>query len=120
VRHWANAIDLEQISFSFQDDCRYRSIAADPTARLLLAAGDEDNFDPVDIFNSTIDVARLIRRTAHGKAEFWSNTGHSVHSERPRLFAREIVYFLTNPDASGSLNGAMTSPQRAGPSRTDQ
>ena len=120
ARHWTNAIDLEQIYFSFQDDCRYATVASSPASRLLLAAGDGDNFNPNAIYNSTVDVARLIRRSAHGKAEFWSDTGHSFHSERPHLFAREIVYFLANPDAAGSPNGPVTAPQPAGSSRTDQ
>ncbi|MDA4118237.1 MAG: zinc dependent phospholipase C family protein, partial [Thaumarchaeota archaeon] len=50
-RHWISAIDLEQVYLSFQDDCRYRSIASSPSSRILLAAGDKDNFAPNAIFN---------------------------------------------------------------------
>jgi hypothetical protein len=54
-------------------------------------------------------VAKAIRETAHGKAEFWLDTGHSIHSERPRLFVREILYFLDHPDAGDSPNGTVVS-----------
>ena len=86
----------------------------------MLCAGDKDNFQPNPIFNSTRDVARMIRHTAHGKAEFWTNTGHSFHDERPNLFAKEIVYFLNNLDAGDSPNGTVTSPLPAAFSETDK
>ena len=120
ARRWTQAIDLEQICFSFQDNCLYRAIASAPGSHLLLAAGDRDNFNPPVIYNSTIDVARLIRHTAHGKAEFWSDTGHSLHAERPHLFAREIVYFLNNLGAGNSPNGDVTAPVPAPYSNTAQ
>jgi pimeloyl-ACP methyl ester carboxylesterase len=119
-RNWISAIDLEQVYLSFQDNCRYQSIASSPESRMLLASGDRDNFNPNPIFNSTIDVARLVRHIAHGKAEFWSDTGHSFHDERPNLFAKEIVYFLNNLDAGDSPNGTVASPQPAAYSETDQ
>jgi pimeloyl-ACP methyl ester carboxylesterase len=119
-RHWMSALDLEQVYFSFQDNCRYRSIASSPASRLLLASGDRDNFAPNPIYNSTLDIARLMRHTAHGKAEFWLDTGHSFHDERPSLFAKEIVYFLNNLDAGDSPNGTVTSPLPASPSETDK
>jgi pimeloyl-ACP methyl ester carboxylesterase len=121
VRHWTNAIDLEQISFSFHDDCAvYGLIASSPGAHLLLASGDRDNFDPNAIYNSTLELAHLIRHTAHGKAEFWFDTGHSLHSERPHLFAKDIVYFLTHLDAPDSPFGTVGAPQPAPFSATDQ
>jgi len=115
-----SALDLELIYLSFQDDCRYRSIAASSNSHLLLAAGDRDNFNPNQIYNSTLDIARLMRHTAHGKAEFWLDTGHSFHDERPQLFAKEIVYFLTHLDAGDSPNGTVTSPLPAAFSETDR
>ena len=108
MRHWATAVDLELITFSFQDNCLYQQIAASSTSHLFLAAGDRDNYDPVDIFNSTITVAQLLRHNVRGKAEFWKDTGHSFHDERPHLFAKEIVFFLTNLDADTSPNGTTT------------
>jgi hypothetical protein len=121
ARHWTNAIDLEQISFSFHDDCAvYGLIASSPGARLLLASGDRDNFAPNAIYNSTLELAHLIRHTAHGKAEFWFDTGHSLHSERPHLFAKDIVYFLTHLDAPDSPFGTVGAPQPAPFSATDE
>jgi hypothetical protein len=106
IRHWITALDLEQIAFSFQDTPPKPSL---PDARLMLVAGDNDNYFPNAIYNSTIAVARAIRETAHGKAEFWLDTGHSIHSERPHLFVKEILYFLDNPDAGDSPNGTVVS-----------
>src|SRR5262249_45913495 len=98
--------DLEQIAFSFQDKPPKQFL---PDARLMLVAGDNDNYFPNAIYNSTIDVARAIREMAHGKAEFWLDTGHSIHSERPHLFVKEILYFLDHPDAGDSPNGTVVS-----------
>ena len=117
VRRWITALDLEQISFSFQDD----PPTLQPDARLMLVAGDNDNYFPNAIYNSTIEVARAIRQTAHGKTEFWLDTGHSIHSERPHLFVMEILYFLTKPDAGDSPNGTVVStPPKAGYSMADR
>ena len=117
VRRWITALDLEQISFSFQDD---PPKLLQPDARLMLVAGDNDNYFPNAIYNSTIKVARPIRKTANGKAEFWLDTGHSIHSERPHLFVKEILYFLANPHAGDSPNGTVVStPPKAGYSRDD-
>jgi hypothetical protein len=59
--------------------------------------------------------------SGQGKAEFWLDTGHSIHNERPRLFAREIIYFLTHPTAGDSPNGTVVStPPKAAYSMTDR
>jgi pimeloyl-ACP methyl ester carboxylesterase len=118
-RHWITAVDLEQISFSFQDDQNLPK----PTlgTNLMLVAGDNDNYFPNEIYNSTIDVARAIRQQASGKAEFWLDTGHSIHNERPHLFVKEILYFLANPHAGDSPYGTVVStPPNAVYSVTDQ
>jgi hypothetical protein len=118
IRHWITALDLEQIAFSFQDR---PPKAFQPEQRLMLVAGDNDNYFPNAIYNSTIEVARAIRDTAHGKAQFWLATGHSIHSERPRLFVKEILYFLDNPDAGDSPNGTVVStPPKAAYSQMNQ
>src|SRR5579859_3980713 len=126
-RHWTIAIDLEQISFSFQDSRPHLSVVTTPAAaglppsNLMLVAGDNDNFFPNAIYNSTIDVARSIRLSGQGRAEFWLDTGHSIHNERPRLFAREIISFLTNPGSGSSPNGTVVStPPKAAYSMTDR
>jgi pimeloyl-ACP methyl ester carboxylesterase len=125
-RHWAIAIDLEQIWFSFQDAKAPEAIAWPAHSHLMLVAGDWDHYNPNQIFNSTIDVTRMIRRPIgkpppKGKAEFWADTGHSFHDERPHLFASEIVYFLTHLDAGDSPHGpVITTPQRAQYTETSQ
>ncbi len=92
-----------------------------PGSRLLLVAGDNDNFFPNAIYNSTIDLARSIRLSGQGKAEFWLDTGHSIHNERPRLFAKDILYFLANLDAGDSPYGTVVStPPMAVYSVTDR
>jgi pimeloyl-ACP methyl ester carboxylesterase len=116
VRHWASAIDLEQVYFSFQD----KPIAPSPNSRLFLAAGEKDNYDPVNIYNSTISVANHLSGAANGRAEFWLDTGHSFHDERPHLFATEIALFLNNPSGTKSLSCAPAKPKEAPNSRTDQ
>jgi hypothetical protein len=117
IRHWITALDLEQIAISFQDKPPMQMA---PDARLMLVAGDNDNYFPNAIYNSTIEVARGIRDTAHGKAEFWLDTGHSIHSERPHMFVLEILYFLDHPDVGDSPNGTVVStPPKAEYSRTD-
>jgi hypothetical protein len=116
-RRWITAVDLEQISFSFQ----VTPPAPKPGSNLMLVTGDNDNYFPNEIYNSTIDVARAIRQSAPGKAEFWLDTGHSIHNERPRLFVKEILYFLANPGAGDSPYGTVVStPPNAVHSVTDQ
>lgn len=115
ARHWATAIDLEQISFSFQDQKPCLSVVTTapspglPGSRLMLVAGDNDNFSPNEIYNSTIDFVRSIRLSGQGKAEFYLDTGHSIHNERPHLFAKDILYFLANLDAGDSPYGVVVS-----------
>jgi hypothetical protein len=109
-RPWMTAVDLEQISISFQDT----PPAPAAGTNLMLVTGDNDNYFPNAIYNSTIAVARTIRLSAPGKAEFWLDTGHSIHNERPHLFAKEILYFLANLDAGDSPNGVVvTTPPQA-------
>lgn len=116
-RRWITAVDLEQISFSFQDN----PPAPKPGSNLMLVTGDNDNYFPNEIYNSTIDVARAIRQSVPGKAEFWLDTGHSIHNERPHLFVKEILYFLANPGAHDSPYGTVVStPPNAVHSVTDQ
>jgi pimeloyl-ACP methyl ester carboxylesterase len=127
-RRWTTAIDLEQISFSFQGQTNpilsLTFTAAQgglPASRVMLVAGDNDNFFPNEIYNSTIDFVNSIRMSGQGKAEFWLDTGHSIHNERPRLFASEILYFLDNPTAGDSPNGvAVPTPPKAANSVVDQ
>ena len=63
------------------------------TVRTLLAAGEEDDHEWVRIYDGTRKVAELMTRTP-GRLLLLRKTGHSIHTERPRYFAAEIVKFL--------------------------
>ena len=91
-------------------------------ARLMLVAGDNDNFHPMPSTTAPSTWRRAPRHVDGQRArrEFWLDTGHSIHSERPHLFVREILYFLDHPDAGDSPNGTVVStPPKADYSRVD-
>ena len=59
----------------------------------LLIGSAQDNFPGSNIFDATKKLAALMTATP-GTGLFLSNTGHSVHFERPRFLAGEIADFL--------------------------
>jgi pimeloyl-ACP methyl ester carboxylesterase len=59
----------------------------------LLIGSALDNFTGSNIFDATRSLAGLMTTTP-GTGLFLANTGHSVHFERPRFLAAEIVSFL--------------------------
>ena len=59
----------------------------------LLIGSAQDNFPGSNIFDATKKLADLMTTTP-GTGLFLSNTGHSVHFERPRFLAGEIADFL--------------------------
>jgi hypothetical protein len=68
--------------------------------RQLLVAGDKDNYKGTlnfaafsNIFDNTRSLSELMAHTP-GRSLFLKDTGHSIHSERPRFFAGKIVNFL--------------------------
>jgi pimeloyl-ACP methyl ester carboxylesterase len=61
--------------------------------RQLLIGSEEDNFAGSNIYDATRKLADLMTTTP-GTSLFLKNTGHSVHFERPRYLASEIVDFL--------------------------
>ena len=63
------------------------------TVRQLLAAGADDNFQGSNIFDATRTLSNLMVNTP-GESLFLLHTGHSMHVERPRFLAGEIVKFL--------------------------
>ncbi len=63
------------------------------TVRTLLAAGADDDFAYANIFSATRKLAQWMVNTP-GRSLFLTRTGHSMHIERPRLMARQIVDFL--------------------------
>jgi pimeloyl-ACP methyl ester carboxylesterase len=127
LRHLATALDLELVYLSFPDTFGQGAISPyggalnftfpspSPSSRLLLLAGDKDNYLSPFIYYSTQVMAAALTgslglvipgssasQQAYGKAEFWQNTGHSFHAERPQALAREIAYFINNLDAGNA------------------
>jgi hypothetical protein len=71
----------------------------------MLAAGDQDDFPNVSIFTNTQRLAAAMA-FAPGTSLFITDTGHSIHNERPVFFANSIVQFLLTPwqSAGGSVS----------------
>jgi pimeloyl-ACP methyl ester carboxylesterase len=102
--HWRLACD--QLVHSHVDryvrtDPNSRLRYQDNTVRQLLVAGAHDDFKFSNIFTATQKLAKKMVDTP-GRSLFLAKTGHSIHVERPRYFAGEIVRFLTEgPRARG-------------------
>ncbi|MFZ1287056.1 MAG: alpha/beta fold hydrolase [Candidatus Phosphoribacter sp.] len=64
------------------------------TVRQLLMAGADDNYDGIEIYDRTRELAKLMVNTP-GESLFLLHTGHSMHVERPVFVAEEIVKFLS-------------------------
>jgi pimeloyl-ACP methyl ester carboxylesterase len=97
-RQWHYRMDWEQLVYSYRDpdkgskDPRWKSFHS----RLLLAAGSEDNNIGAHIYTRSIDLAQFLTKTnAHGRTFFIEHTGHSIHDERPILWAAQIDAFST-------------------------
>jgi pimeloyl-ACP methyl ester carboxylesterase len=110
--HWRLGTELLLFSF-FNDDwegpantpelpqgANYWSI----TKPTLLAAAEDDDWDEgpnqpyENRYSRTIYLAQLmIKGPTPGKTLFLPNTGHSIHNERPKLFAQQVVAFLSSP-----------------------
>ncbi|MBI3542886.1 MAG: alpha/beta hydrolase [Deltaproteobacteria bacterium] len=93
-RLWHWRLGAEQLIYSHQSapdhpTPRWR----DNHVRMLLATGQEDDFNFTNIFSSTRKTAHQMRGTP-GQALLFAGTGHSIHVERPALMARKIVEFL--------------------------
>jgi len=61
--------------------------------RALLIAGAADDWQWVNIYSASRTLAALMVHTP-GNSLFLSQTGHSIHFERPRFLAKEIAKFL--------------------------
>jgi hypothetical protein len=98
LRKWHWRVGGEQLIYSHFD----REDRWDPASpfrytlnvvKHLLIAGADDNFRGTNIYDSTRALADAMATTP-GTSLFLTNTGHSVHAERPRFLANEIVDFL--------------------------
>jgi len=92
--HWRLA--AEQLIFSQQTPPDRRTpLYMDNHIRMLLACGTRDDFNFTNICSSTRKTAELMTQTP-GRAIIIKDTGHSIHNERPRYFAGEIIKFLSH------------------------
>lgn len=102
-RRWTHRLNYEMSIFSFQEgdvflpnhaetEPRYLTM----TSRLLLGAGQQDDYFAVKNYSNTVSVAGKMVNTP-GTTLFLKNTGHSIHDERPAFFATQIVEFLNPP-----------------------
>lgn len=105
-RQWTTRLNYEMTQFTFhegdvyKDTDRNKDAQEGParyltmTSKLLLAAGVEDDYPQVKNFEETMRVTPLMPNTP-GTTLFLMKTGHSIHDERPKFFAKHIVDFLT-------------------------
>jgi pimeloyl-ACP methyl ester carboxylesterase len=97
-RQWHWRVACEQLIYSHAENVVYGDTSTPVrctlnTVRTLLAAGEEDDHEWVRIYDGTRKVAELMTTTP-GRLLLLRKTGHSIHAERPRYFASEIVKFL--------------------------
>jgi pimeloyl-ACP methyl ester carboxylesterase len=97
-RQWHWRVAGEQLLFSHFDRVTHDDDTTPlryelNTVRTLLAAGEVDNYFSTKIYDNTAKLARLMVN-ADGRLLQVANSGHSIHTEHPRFFAREIVSFL--------------------------
>lgn len=110
--HWHWRLGTEVLAFSFFND-NWAGPAHDASGRpnanymgitkpTLLVAGDDDDWAMgpglhlENRWSQTRKMAAMMKNTP-GKTLFLTNTGHSIHNERPNLFAQHIVDFLLSP-----------------------
>jgi pimeloyl-ACP methyl ester carboxylesterase len=97
-RQWHWRVAGEQLLFSHFDRVTHDDNTTPlrfelNTVRTLLAAGEVDNYFGTKIYDNTAKLARLMVN-AEGRLLLVANSGHSIHTEHPQFFAREIVNFL--------------------------
>jgi pimeloyl-ACP methyl ester carboxylesterase len=106
--HWRLAGD--QLVYSHVDrfirgDANSPFRHEDNVVRQLLVAGEDDDYKYGNIFGATIKLAKEMGANPPGRSLFLAKTGHSIHVERPRYFAGEIVRFLAEtPPATPDMS----------------
>jgi pimeloyl-ACP methyl ester carboxylesterase len=96
-RQWHWRVAGEQLIYSHVDNEIFRDGTTlvritKNFVRTLLVAGAYDNYIGTHIYDNTIKMSE--KMTAPGRRLLLNTTGHSIHFERPRYFANEIVKFL--------------------------
>ncbi|MDQ6886124.1 MAG: hypothetical protein M3068_02405 [Gemmatimonadota bacterium] len=89
--HWRLALEQLQFSHQLLKPGTNQPLYLFNTKRMLLICGIDDTGG--DLCASTQAVAPKMVNTP-GAALFLTNTGHSIHSERPNFLARHIVDFI--------------------------
>jgi len=90
--HWR--LGAEQLLFSHQArDSSGQPLFMSNTKPTLLACGVLDEVPGNNICSATQKTAQVMTATP-GRAWFLGQTGHSVHDERHRFFALEVIQFL--------------------------
>ena len=90
--HWR--LGTEQLIYSHQTkDASGKPLYMQNTKPMLLGRGQEDKFNYSDICPTTQTVASQMT-SVPGKGQFLEHTGHSIHNERPKYWAEQIVDFL--------------------------
>jgi hypothetical protein len=97
-RRWHWRLGGEQLLYSHFDRVTHDDPASPirytlNTVPMLLAAGEADNQLGVQIYDNTQNLAGAMTQV-RGRLLPIKDTGHSIHIERPRYFASEIVKFL--------------------------
>lgn len=93
-RHWYWRLAMEQLIYSHQSAPNLSGNRFDLNrTRQLILAGSEDNFPFARIFHNTVEMATQMHQTP-GALRLMSNTGHSIHTERPRELAELVLNFL--------------------------
>ena len=95
-RRWHWRVAFEQLLFSHAEDIPGPATGALymlMTRPLLLLSGAADNYDYAHIFDRSREMARALPGLT-GKGVFLRDTGHSIHAERPRFLATQIVDFV--------------------------
>src|SRR5262249_37950450 len=98
---------FETICYSFNDP------NAQPTGQaplapsiqkpLLLMVGEDDRYQLVDIRDNVVGLGKAL--TGPGRTQTVSYTGHSIHDERPRFLAQQVMDFVpTGPGRRADIS----------------
>ena len=90
LRRWDWRLSFEQLLFSHL----YQNRCLNNLTHTLLVAGDQDNFDFAGIYGATQSVSAKMVNTPGVRAALFTDTGHSIHNERPKALASAIAEFL--------------------------
>lgn len=109
LRKWHWRVAHEQLVFMhFEANTpgghpRYKNIQS----RVLLGAGEKDNVRPEKLWENTRKMATNMINTP-GTTLWLTQTGHSIHVERPKKLANAITKFLSPRKPSGETEGYWT------------